>query len=105
METYNISYLPAAKKDILDTVTYIRLKLQNQSAALNFAEKIKAAIEDASKHPYVYPPYIPLQPLKHDYRKIHIDNYFIFYYVSEEKKTITVSRIIYAKRNLKTQLK
>lgn len=50
--------------------------------------------------PYKHGVYFPLRPLKHEYRKLLVDNYVMFYYVDESKKLITIARVIYAKRDL-----
>lgn len=50
--------------------------------------------------PYAHPAYIPIRPLKREYRKLLVQNYFMFYWVDEDKKLVTVARVTYAKRDL-----
>ena len=66
---YKLEYLPVARKD----------------SVLSF--------------PYAPPAYQPIRPLKHEYRKILVQNYLMFYWVDEEKKLVTVARVVYAKRD------
>ena len=72
---YNLEYLPVALQDMVAIVRYISRELGNPAAA----------------------PYTPIRPLKHEYRKVLVQNYFIFYWVDEEKKLITIARVVYAK--------
>ena len=48
--------------------------------------------------PYANPAHIPIRPLKHEYRKLRVQNYLMLYWVDEESKMVTVARVIYAKR-------
>ncbi|WP_366944681.1 hypothetical protein [uncultured Fibrobacter sp.] len=41
-----------------------------------------------------------MKPLKHDFRKMVVQNYSVFYWVDENSKTITVARILYNRRNI-----
>ncbi len=96
---YKITYLPAAQNDLLEITEYIAVKLNNPEAALKQAERIRDAVNNAAENPYMYPVHYPVKKLKHDYRKIPVNNYLIFYWVEESKKTITAARILYNRRN------
>ena len=91
---YKLEYLPVARKDMLEIVRYISRELQNPDAA----ELVNAA-EGVLLFPYATPTYQPIRPLKHEYRKILVQNYLMFYWVDEEKKLVTVARVVYAKRD------
>ena len=77
---YKLEYLPVARKDMLEIVRYISRELQNPDAADRLAVEL-------------------IRPLKHEYRKILVQNYLMFYWVDEEKKLVTVARVVYAKRD------
>ena len=77
---YKLEYLPVARKDMLEIVRYISGELQNPDAA----DRLAVELVDA---------------LKHEYRKILVQNYLMFYWVDEEKKLVTVARVVYAKRD------
>ena len=94
---YKLEYLPAARQDILDMVRYVSTQLQNPSAAARLAERLVAAAENARRMPYAHPAYLPL---RHAYRRILVGQYLLFYWVTEETQTITVARVLYAKRDL-----
>lgn len=95
---YELEYLPSALDDLLEAVRYIGAELANPIAATRFAEKVAAAGERLQEFPYAHPVYIPIRPMEHEYRKMLVQNHFVFYRVSEEKKLVTVVRVVYAKR-------
>ena len=96
---YKIEILPIARKDMIEIVSYISTKLFNPVAASNLAEEFTSKINSLTEHPYINPAYIPIRPLKHEYRKMQVKNYLIFYWISEETNVVTVARVIYSKRN------
>ena len=96
---YKLEYLPVARKDMMEIVRYISQELQNPGAANHLAAELVEAAERVLTFPYAAPAYLPIRPLKYEYRKILVQNYLIFYRIEEEKKLVTVSRVIYAKRN------
>lgn len=96
---YSLDYLPIAMKDMVDIVTYVHKELQNPTAASKLSEKMINCAERLTELPYMYPIYSTIRALKQEYRRVAISNYLMFYWVDEEKKKITVARVIYGKRN------
>lgn len=96
---YKLEYLPVAQKDMIEIMRYISLKLQNPDAANHLAVELIQAAESVLTFPYAMPVYRSIRPLKYEYRKILVQNFFIFYMINEDKKLVTVSRVIYAKRD------
>ena len=101
---YKVEFLPIAKQDLREIALYISNDLCNPTAAVNLVEEIVEATEKLSDFPYSHHMYYPIRPLKKEYRKIPIRNYMVFYTVDEQQKNVTISRIIYAKRNLSSQI-
>ena len=97
---YAIEYLPSSLEDLKEIVRYIARTLQNPKAAENLAHEIIKKVDLLADFPYSAPRYTPIKPLEYEYRKLLVKNYFAFYRIDEMKKTITVARIIYAKRNI-----
>ena len=95
---YNLEYLPVARQDMIEIVRYIGVELANPVAADRLAIELIEAGDKLPKFPYANPAYTPVRPLKHEYRKLLVQTYFIFYWVDEEKKLVTIARVIYAKR-------
>lgn len=87
-----------------DIVRYISHELKNPQAAKKLAEKFIESGERIAVFPYSNPIYIPVRELKHEYRKLLTENYYFFYWVDEERKTVTIARVIYAKRNCRLLL-
>ena len=56
-------------------------------------------MEAVTEFLYANPAYVPIRPLRFEYRKLMVKNYLMLYRVDEQKKTITISRVIYAKRD------
>lgn len=97
---YKIEWLSTALEDLKETVSYISNELKNPTAAEDLAKEVVAQIESLSEFPYSAPHYEPIKPLKHEYRKLLVKNYFVFYWVDDKKKTVEIARIIYARRDL-----
>ena len=96
---YKLEYLPVARQDMVEIARYISRELGNPAAAERLATELIEAGESIPSFPYANPAYIPIRPLKHEYRKLLVQNYFIFYWVDEKSKVVTVARIIYARRD------
>lgn len=96
---YKLEFLPIAKKDMTDIVLYISKDLQNPDAADRLARKFIETVETLLTFPYAAPAYQPIRPLKHEYRKIAVQNYLMLFWINEKDKTVTIARVIYAKRD------
>lgn len=101
---YNLEFLPAAKNDMLEIIKYISDELKNPNAALKLADEFIESAEKLCEFPYANNVYIPIKQLNAEYRRIIVKNYLMFYTVNEKNKTITIMRIIYAKRNINSQI-
>jgi plasmid stabilization system protein ParE len=99
-----LEYLPVARQDMVDLVRYISGKLKNPVAADRLAVEMIEAGNGILTFPYANPSYTPIRPLKHDYRKVLVQNYLMFYWVDEKKKLVTVARVLYAKSEYDSQL-
>lgn len=101
---YNLEYLPVARQDMIDIVRYIGRELNNPKAAERMAVELIDAGNRIASFPYANPAYILIRPLKHEYRKLLIRNYLMFYWVNEENNLVTIARVIYAKRDYEKML-
>lgn len=97
---YKLEYLPAARQDMVDIMRYISRELCNPTAAERLAMELIHAGDSILGFPYANPAYTPIRPLKHEYRKRLVQNYIMFYWVDEDKKLVTIARVIYAKREI-----
>lgn len=97
---YKLEYLPVAQRDMVEIVRYISGELQNPTAAARLAMELVNSAESVLTFPYALPAYQPIRSLKREYRKILVQNFLMFYWVDEEKKLVTVARVVYAKRDI-----
>lgn len=96
---YKLEYLPTARQDMVDIARYISHDLCNPAAAEKFALAMVEAANGLRAFPYANATYAPIRPLKHEYRKMLVQNYILFYWIEEKEKVITVARVIYARRD------
>jgi addiction module RelE/StbE family toxin len=95
---YHLRYLPMAKKDITEIVTYIAEELEAPKAALNLLDELEEKINKLTSNPYAHRLYRPSMPIDTEYRLLPVKNYLIFYVVFDD--IIEVHRVIYKKRDL-----
>lgn len=84
---------------MVEIVRYISKELHNPAAANRLATSFLEAADRAASFPYAAPSYTPIRSLKHEYRKLVIQNYLMFYWVDEQKQTVTIAYVTYAKRD------
>ena len=72
---------------MIDIIRYISVELKNPDAANRLAVELVDTAESVLTFPYATSVYQSIRPLKHEYRKILVQNYLLFYWVDEEKKT------------------
>ena len=92
---YDLEY----RKDMVEAVRYISEELKNPIAAERLATELIEAGDSIRTFPYANPVHMPIRPLGHEYRKLVVHNHLMFYWVDEEKKLVTVARVIYARRD------
>ena len=97
---YKLEFLSIAKQDMNNIIYYISNKLNNKQAALSLAEEFIESANNILKFLYGVPEYLPVKKLKYIYRKIKIKNFYMFYTINEDSKTITIMRVIYYKRDM-----
>ena len=101
---YSLKYLPMAKRDMADIARYISHTLANPTAAEKLASEMIEAAERLVTFPYANPAYHPIRPLKHEYRRLLVRNYIMFYHVDEARKRVTIARVVYARQDYENSL-
>lgn len=96
---YDVRFLPAARQDMVDIARYIAVELKAADAARAPIEAFSAAVERLAEFPYACRLFLPPRPLKREYRAMPVKNYMLFYWIEEEKKSITVARVLYCGRD------
>lgn len=96
---YKLEYLPIARQDMIGIARYIARELANPDAAEKLTVALIEVAEGIPSFPYANPAFYPIKLLKHEYRKLLVHNYHLFYWIKEETKIVTVARVIYARRD------
>lgn len=102
---YSVYMLPSARRDMLDISRYIASDLKNPDAADKLVEAFIQEVDMIAEFPYARSGFSPIRPLSHEYRWSPAKNHLIFYWVEESKKSVTIARVIYAKRNVYAALR
>ncbi len=99
MESYKVFMTESATQDLNGLSSYIVYDLKEPSVAKKLVEKIKDSVMSLAtlplRHNLVSDENLASQGL----RKTMVDNYIIFYIVSEKDKTVAVVRILYGRRD------
>lgn len=101
---WKIVYTPEAEYDLDEIYNYIAYNLKAPKAAANTANRIMSDIEKLDNMPMKFKVY-DFEPWRsQQLRCFSVDNYVVFYLLSEEAQTVYISRIIYGRRDLNEQL-
>ncbi|WP_339061426.1 type II toxin-antitoxin system RelE/ParE family toxin [Tepidibacillus marianensis] len=99
MNKYKIEITETAEKDLFEISSYIANELLEPNTAKKVLKKIAESIfqleEIPLRNPLVKDERLALQGI----RKMLIDHFIVFYVVNEERKIVTIIRILYSKRN------
>ena len=99
MSNYFIEITNSADKDLHNIGHYIFNELQSPETARKTVQKIGSIILSLEEMP-LRSSLIADERLAHlGIRKIVVDNYIVFYIVDEERKTVTIVRILYTRRD------
>ena len=101
---YQIHFLENALEDLKEIVSYIAHTLRNPLTAEKLSKEILSQIKNLATFPYQCPAYQTLYPLSHEFRRLRVKNYFIFYWIEEDKHEVIIARVIYARRNIQNLL-
>lgn len=99
MTVFQIDITEPAEHDLQSIINYISKELQNPSAAKTLLVKIVENVDHLKTFPKRFPLVNDIILANQGVRKATIENYLVFYTVSESNKRVTIIRILYAKRN------
>lgn len=98
MSKYNIQITEPAEKDLREIGVYISKELLEPETAKKVVSKIAKAVSSLEEMP-LRNPLASDERLSHKgIRKVIVDNYIVFYIVTDETKTVTIVRILYGRR-------
>lgn len=92
---YKVVYLPIARRQLEEAVTYIAEELCAPDAADDLLDAVDEAACTLSEMPYRHALYPLLFAMKREIRFVPVRNYNLFYVVNEEQKTVEIWRLIH----------
>lgn len=99
MNTYDIQITEPAEKDLYGIGAYISKELLEPETAKKVVSKIAKGIITLEEMP-LRSALLADDRLAHKgIRRILVDNYIVFYIVTEESKAVTIIRILYNRRD------
>jgi len=102
---YKIIISPSAKSDIREIRKYIKIVLQNPTAAKRRISLLQSKINELRNNPQLYPLLLDdLLALK-GFRSVAAKNHIIFYVINEKNSSVYVVRVMYYRRDWANILK
>lgn len=102
---FSYQYAHRAYEDVDKILTYMTQELQNPTAAANFLNNLTEAIAEICLFPQsglsVFNGIIQHAGV----RKVHFQQYVLYYLPDVSSRTIIILRVVYARRNLEEILK
>lgn len=99
MKGFKVLMTQPAANDLKGITAYIANELREPSIAQKLVGKIKEAVMSLSEMPARYSLVADKRLAMQEIRKITVDNYIVFYVISEKDATVTVVRILYGRRD------
>lgn len=103
-DTYQIEYSSEALDDLREIfayIAYIKLSPENAEEQVN---RIRKVIRSLCFMPERYVP-LDWEPWKsRNAHKVPVDNFIVFYIVNTDTRTVTIVRIVFRGRNIKSVL-
>lgn len=99
MKNYNILMTKNATNDLIEITKYISNEILAPYTAKKLLKNIRVTVTNLAqmptRHALVNDKKLALQGI----RQLLVDNYIVFYIVSEKSNTVTVIRILYSRRD------
>ncbi|MDO9535742.1 MAG: type II toxin-antitoxin system RelE/ParE family toxin [Bacillota bacterium] len=99
MKRYEVFMTEPAVDDLQEITRYISKELKEPAIAQKLVAKIKDAVmglaEVSSRHALMFDERLAAQGI----RKLPLENYIVFYVISEKNMAVTVVRILYGRRD------
>lgn len=101
---YHLEILPVALENLSDIARYIAFTLHNPSSAEKITDGILESIDNLLPNPYICQVYDEVDGLEHEYRRLVVGKYVVFYWIEEENNLVTVAHICYGASDYKRYL-
>ena len=104
MGTYNVVYLPTARRQLTDAVVYIASSLGAPDAAESLLREVDEKVLGLEETPYRYALYPLPFAMKREIRCIPVNGYLIFYTVKETEKIVEVWRFLHHRQRISSRM-
>ena len=102
---YKVKITPFAFSQLAETVNYISGVLLVPETAAKWLDVLQSSIRSLSSMPNRFP-LTEEQPWREKgIRKLNVKGFFVYYLVDEERKTVTVTAVVYGRRDQISALK
>ena len=102
---YKVKITPFALSQLSETVNYITNVLLVPETAAKWLDVLQSSIRSLSSMPNRFP-LTEEQPWREKgIRKLNVKGFFVYYLVDEERKTVTVTAVVYGRRDQISALK
>ncbi len=100
-KNYLVIYSPEAISDLREIYSYIALELLVPNTAIGQVNRIRRKIRSLEFMP-LRNAIVDWEPWKSmGMHKVNVDNFIIFYTVTDNSQTVTIIRIVYSGRDIK----
>ena len=101
MSEYHLSFLPQFSEDLNEVVSYITYKLKNPQAADDLINAVEDENNERLINPEAFEKYPSTRKRPHDYYRIYVKNYIVFYVIleTESGKVMEVRRFLHTLQN------
>ena len=100
MDSYLVSYTDEALQDLRDIYGYISSELKAPGIAVAQVKRIRDEVRSLSTFPKRYR-VVEWEPwAKREMRQLPVDNFIVFYAVSDDALAVRIVRIFYGKRDI-----
>ncbi len=96
---YEVQWTSLAKEDLVSAITYISDVLKAPIAAEKLLDAIEKEATVLAENPYLFPLSQDKRIARRGIRHEKVKNYFLFYTIKEDTKTVTIIRMMYARRD------
>lgn len=96
---YKADYTTPVQEDLVSILEYILSILKAQSAAKSESDEIEKETGILTENPLIFPISQDKYIAKYGIRHMSIKNYYIFYTIDENAQTVSIIRILYARRD------
>ena len=97
---YKIRLTAEAEKDLRGIFEYIAFDLQSVQNAVGQLERLERGIVSLDHMPERFQIYEKEPWRRRNLRTMPVDNYLVFYMVNQEKRIVTIMRVMYGRRDI-----